>query len=56
MCVLDWCRLHGVTWLIITRLILPRFSLAQRQLAQAAKPDVAPADLLDLLDGPREQR
>jgi hypothetical protein len=56
MSVLDWCRLHGVTWLIITRLILPRFSLAQRQLAQAAKPDVAPADLLDLLDGPREQR
>jgi len=26
MTVPDWCRVHGFTWLIITRLILPEFS------------------------------
>jgi hypothetical protein len=31
MTVPDWCRVHGVTWLIITRLILPGFSPAQRE-------------------------
>jgi hypothetical protein len=33
MTVPDWCRAHGVTWLIITRLILPEFSPAQREAA-----------------------
>jgi hypothetical protein len=48
----DWCGRHGVTWLIITRLILPRFTDAQRVAARKAKP----ASLsLDLLEGPKEQ-
>src|SRR6266545_1453123 len=56
MTVQDWCRAHGVTWLIITRLILPRFSPAQQQAAKRDKPTDTPADLLNLLDGPREER
>lgn len=43
----DWCGRHGVTWLIITRLILPKFTDAQQERARAAKPDDLPADLLD---------
>jgi hypothetical protein len=48
----DWCGRHGVTWLIITRLIMPRFTAAQREAALKAKPDSLP---LDLLEGPKEQ-
>ncbi len=51
----DWCRAHGVTWLIITRLILPKFSPAQREAAMRGKPaEGALAALLDLLSGPWE--
>jgi len=50
--VRDWCGKHGVTWLIITRLIMPRFTAAQREAALKAKPDSLP---LDLLEGPKEQ-
>jgi hypothetical protein len=48
----DWCGRYGVTWLIITRLILPRFTAAQRAAAVKAKPHSLP---LDLLEGPKEQ-
>ena len=48
----DWCGRHGVTWLIITRLIMPRFTAAQRDAALTAKPASLP---LDLLEGPKEQ-
>jgi hypothetical protein len=48
----DWCGKHGVTWLIITHLIMPRFTAAQRDVALKAKPDSLP---LDLLEGPKEQ-
>jgi hypothetical protein len=48
----DWCGRYGVTWLIITRLILPRFTAAQRAAAMTAKPHSVP---LDLLEGPKEQ-
>ncbi len=54
MTVPDWCRAHGVTWLIITRLILPKFSPAQREAALRGTPAAGPMDLLDLLSGPRE--
>jgi len=54
MTVPDWCRAHGVTWLIITRLILPAFSPAQREAAIRGKPAADQAGLLDLLPGPRE--
>jgi hypothetical protein len=56
MTVQDWCRAHGVTWLIITRLVLPRFSPAQQHAAKHDKPVDAPIDLLSLLNGPREQQ
>jgi hypothetical protein len=46
-----WCRRHGITWLIITRLILPKFTDAQKAQATAAKPARLP---LDLLHGPQE--
>jgi hypothetical protein len=42
----DWCGRHGVTWLIITRLIMPRFTTAQRDAALKAKPGSLPLDLL----------
>jgi hypothetical protein len=54
MTVPDWCRVHGVTWLIITQLILPAFSPAQREAAIGGKPAADQAGLLDLLPGPRE--
>jgi hypothetical protein len=54
MTVPDWCRAHGVTWLIITRLILPEFSMAQREAAMRGKPAADLAGLLYLLPGPRE--
>jgi hypothetical protein len=47
----EWCGRHGVNWLIITRLIVPRFTAAQRAAAMKAKPGALP---LDLLEGPRE--
>ena len=46
-----WVREHGRTWLIITRLILPQFTEAQREEAAKAKPDSLD---LDLLHGPKE--
>ncbi len=46
----QWTVRFGVTWQILTRDILPRFSPAQRAVAARAHP----ALLLDLLDGPRE--
>jgi hypothetical protein len=46
-----WSAQHGITWLTVTRLILPRFTPAQQQAAAATKP----ASLrLDLLEGPKE--
>jgi hypothetical protein len=54
MAVQDWCRTHGVTWLIITRLILPRFSPAQQEAAKRDKQVDPSTDLLSLLDGPKE--
>ncbi len=54
MTVPDWCRAHGVTWLIITRLILPKFSPAQREAALQGVPSAESMALLDLLSGPRE--
>ena len=54
MTVPDWCRAHGVTWLIITRLILPKFSPAQREAALRDALAAEPMALLDLLSGPRE--
>jgi hypothetical protein len=48
----EWCGRHGVTWLIITRLIMPRFTAAQRAAARKTKPGGLP---LHLLDGPKEQ-
>ncbi|ACZ83219.1 hypothetical protein [Streptosporangium roseum] len=55
MSVQEWCRRHGVIWLIITRLILPRFSPAQRDAARQTLPDQTALDLLALLDGPKEE-
>ncbi len=51
MTVADWCGAHGATWLIITRMILPRFTQAQQDAASRQRPD---STLWDLLDGPRE--
>lgn len=51
--VSDWCAAYGVTWLILTRLVLPRFTPAQRQAAAARKP---PSPPFALLDGPREHQ
>mgnify|MGYP003493001107 CR=1 FL=1 len=50
MSVEDWSARHAITWLIITRLILPRFTAEQRSAARAIS---APL-ILDLLDGPKE--
>jgi len=48
-----WSAKYGITWLTLTRLILPRFTAAQQQAAAETKP----ASLtLDLLDGPKEPR
>lgn len=52
MDVETWCRDHGPNWLIITRLVLPRFTSAQ--LAQAAR-DKPPSLPWALLEGPAEQ-
>ncbi|MFJ8973488.1 hypothetical protein ACIRJ3_29760 [Streptomyces anulatus] len=49
--VADWCRRHAVTWLILTRRVLPRFTAAQIRRAEQAKPSGLP---LALLDGPKE--
>jgi len=43
----DWCARHGVTWLILTRLVLPRFTPAQVQEAAARKPVDFPSGLLE---------
>jgi len=51
MTVPDWCRARGVTWLIITRLILPKFSPAQREAAMRGKPAAGAVAVLDLLSG-----
>lgn len=47
----DWIGRHGITWLITTRLILPKFTLAQQERARREAPDSLP---IDLLDGLRE--
>jgi hypothetical protein len=46
-----WCRRHGITWLTIARLILPRFTEAQRTHAARTKPDQL---ALGILEGPKE--
>ncbi|MGW7278196.1 hypothetical protein ACWGIV_07780 [Streptomyces sp. NPDC054844] len=46
-----WVTEHGRTWLALTRLILPKFTDAQRAQAATSKP---PELVLDLLDGPKE--
>ncbi|MDH6709892.1 hypothetical protein P3T27_006641 [Kitasatospora sp. MAA19] len=43
----DWIGRHGATWLIVTRLILPKFTAAQREQARALAPKSLPTDLLD---------
>ncbi len=43
----DWVGHHGVTWLIITRLILPKFTVAQQERGRAEKLVNVPTDLLD---------
>ena len=53
MNVADWCATHGVNWLIITRMILPRFTQAQQDAAARQRPDTA---LWNLLDGPQEEQ
>jgi hypothetical protein len=47
----EWRRRHGRAWLIITRVILPRFTPAQIRDAEAVKPASLP---IDLLGPPRE--
>jgi hypothetical protein len=49
-----WCRRHGMPWLIITRLILPKFSPARLQAARQSPPPAVSLEILDLLDGPTE--
>ncbi|MEU5046300.1 hypothetical protein [Streptomyces griseorubiginosus] len=44
----QWAARYGVTWQILTRDILPRFSPAQRAAAQQRQPRL----MLDLLEGP----
>lgn len=48
----DWIGQHGITWLIITRLILPKFTPAQQERARQEAPDALPTDLLDGLREP----
>ncbi|MDJ0363413.1 hypothetical protein [Rhodococcus sp. H29-C3] len=43
----DWVGHHGSTWLIITRLILPKFTVPQQERGRAEKPVNMPTDLLD---------
>ncbi|MFI0984817.1 hypothetical protein [Streptomyces exfoliatus] len=48
----DWVARHGVTWLIITRLVLPKFTEAQQEQARGAAPKDLPLYLLDGLKEP----
>ncbi|MFC6061459.1 hypothetical protein [Streptomyces ochraceiscleroticus] len=48
----DWIARHGITWLIITRLILPKFTQAQQEQARAKAPKDLPLHLLDGLKEP----
>ncbi|WP_405844549.1 hypothetical protein [Streptomyces sp. NBC_01518] len=48
-----WIEEHGRTWLMLTRLILPKFTDAQRDKAAQSRPVFLG---LDLLDGPKEPR
>ncbi|MFE6155516.1 hypothetical protein [Streptomyces sp. NPDC057889] len=48
----DWIARHGITWLIITRLILPKFTEAQLEQARAEAPTDLPLHLLDGLKEP----
>ncbi|WFB85608.1 MULTISPECIES: hypothetical protein [Streptomyces] len=48
----DWIGSHGITWLIITRLILPKFTPAQQERARQKAPDALPMELLDGLREP----
>lgn len=47
-----WCGEYGIDWLIVTRLVLPKFTEAQQKRAAAERPrDLLP---LIMLDGPKE--
>lgn len=48
----EWCGRHGTTWLIITRLILPKFTAAQQEQGRDAAPATLPIELLDNLKEP----
>ncbi|QKW52666.1 hypothetical protein [Streptomyces buecherae] len=48
----DWIGRHGITWLIITRLILPKFTPAQQERARQEAPGALPTELLDGLREP----
>ncbi|MFE0778851.1 hypothetical protein [Streptomyces sp. NPDC058861] len=48
----DWIGRHGITWLIITRLILPKFTPAQQERARQEAPAALPTELLDGLREP----
>ncbi|MER5358846.1 hypothetical protein [Streptomyces sp. NPDC002785] len=48
----DWIGRHGITWLIITRLILPKFTPAQQERARREAPGALPTELLDGLREP----
>ncbi|MFB7851221.1 hypothetical protein ACFC34_30010 [Streptomyces sp. NPDC056053] len=48
----DWIGRHGITWLIITRLILPKFTPAQQERARQDAPGALPTELLDGLREP----
>ncbi|MFF7117492.1 hypothetical protein ACFY91_35005 [Streptomyces albogriseolus] len=48
----DWITRHGITWLIITRLVLPKFTEAQQEQARTRAPESLPTELLDGLKEP----
>ncbi|MFK4155741.1 hypothetical protein ACI2LV_27675 [Streptomyces fungicidicus] len=48
----DWIGRYGITWLIITRLILPKFTPAQQERARQEAPGALPTELLDGLREP----
>jgi hypothetical protein len=59
MPVQDWAVAHGLTWLSLTEVVLPRFTQQQQAAARAqvSGPSTTTLlELLDLLDGPREPR
>jgi hypothetical protein len=48
----DWVARHGITWLIVTRLVLPKFTKAQQEQARAKAPQDLPPELFDGLTEP----